>query len=439
MPPAYETYRRVQIEELSWLARLYNILLALVICAAVPWMLLARGHLKATPLDVSVFIRGADADNPSLMRCPAASSGEGEAVGVVDTEACVEWDWLELIDSSPSHVFVVTHVSEELQRRGCPRSALRCGATPLWRGVRNASYVLAGPEHMRLVFEHRADDVSIAAAATHFEGGPDVVPNRRVESIEGLLLGPEDCVSESARWASFGRRGEEEGGTRPSLRVRSRNGHDVFAVTDILAATARGTGDGDGPLLTPERRRRGVHIDLSLQYSNLWLDGGGSGRDNTDPEGAVSATWGWAVFGAFTRLWRRAVPTPGPLRYTMCATLKEGASSSGALFIQTAESSRMFPDPAAVDDSPDTAHEATIPRSLREYRIVKELHGVMIHMRTGNSMLHAVDVYAALSFVATACSLLSLPYLVTETLMAVLLAIGKGGRWSSALLRGANG
>jgi hypothetical protein len=388
---AYETYRRVVVKELWWLNAMYWGLLATAIIAAVLWMFAAQGHLKAVPTSASVFIHGANADDPTRMRCSSVTTttAEGDAV------PCVEWDWLELIDTSASHAFITTYVVEQLQERACPRSVAHCDEVPLWRDVANVSYSTAGPEYMSLVLEHSPDGVA------------------SMESVRGRLL-PRDedgVVSDDERLAAFTTTHHASTvktavpPTDPADNVTSvvGNGYDTLAVLEILNSAGVPllyVPNGKVRQLPDEYRRRGLHVDLQLRYGNVWIDDATDDDDDDDVDdwvSSVSKTVGSFVSRVTSRL------LPSDLRYTYVASFKP--TTHGARMILTADSSRLL-----------------TYNGSSEARIVKSFYGVRIAVRSSGSELHEVDASAALRWLTGAATLLSWPFLVTELVLTLLSA-----------------
>lgn len=331
----YQTYVRVDLP-CPILGIVYYALYALVAFVVVPVMLLtSNGHTTTASTESVVFIRTAPLpveEEATKLRCDPSVLARGEN--------CTVFDWLEIVDSTSDSAFVTTYIEEVLEERQCARTQSRCvEGKPIWKAIDRIGYYTAAPQEMQLVIEHRArvrDASSQHYGALNMSGMPGF-----------LLMEPSTFAG---GWTA------------------THGGVDTFTLREILYAA--GIHSMSMPMNGADWdvARRGVHIDLSLTYTNI--------GDRPGRTGMAARRW------------------PSQAFYTYSCNLIP--HDLGARYIVSSSSSHFL------------RYNGTF-----ESRITRTHYGIHIHLQP-HGVLYEASWSAALRFAAGALSLLTVPWMVTE-------------------------
>eukprot|EP00933_Yihiella_yeosuensis_P069454 TRINITY_DN7600_c1_g2_i2.p1 TRINITY_DN7600_c1_g2~~TRINITY_DN7600_c1_g2_i2.p1 ORF type:complete len:448 (-),score=46.08 TRINITY_DN7600_c1_g2_i2:75-1289(-) len=254
----YATYRRCTLNS-KLLRYSYNTLTVILALYTLFNAIVSKEHLLQEELLNDHVLFSRIAESPlAKPRCSALNA----------TGLCVEWSWLEAVDSSSDRLFLATWAQEtlfvggpRLQRLGDQTSdggQRRTG----WQRTANQSFYVAQPEVWDLLLEHR-----LASSMGTWSG----------QDLHGFLRRRQD-LSEKVRdhvMKGVPKDPKVQFGTaldQADRRVRISIG-DLLASLDLeldqeceKCAAYNVTGEA------ARLRRTGVELDVTLFYSNLWFD-----------------------------------------------------------------------------------------------------------------------------------------------------------------------
>jgi len=338
----YQTYRRVNVE--GGIGRFYYIsLLAIVLVIILHMCGTNKSHLYfEDELDGAVWARLRQPPKGDLQCSP-------DTVGAI----CDYWDWLESFESGASETFITTFVQEKLQRRACPRMNASCSQN-MWQDDGEIEFYVASPEDFELVLEHHiienVQNKHFEIHSSHAEG--ILLPNDyppMAFTPTGLLYEPSHALKTFPN------------GTRDVTPLRELLGAAGVSLTDPVCESC---GDQSIQGLGRSLRRWGVHLDVTLVYSNMWY--------NLCP-------------------WFRT----GPARYAYI--VRYVPMPEGVRIIKTLPSSPYFPETAGNGET----------------RVVRRSYGIEIHYHQAG-LLGVSSGVSILAFIIGSITLLGVPWTLSE-------------------------
>lgn len=333
----YQSYRRVDINNRCLC---YSYYLLLMFCLSVIAAMVAfhQGHLAIRDTSVSRFLRTSEPDNwMHLSKCMYDD----------DKVPCVMWDWLEATEATREDIFVTVYVEDVLQKRVCPRSSRDCKSfSKLWDTVNQTAYFIAGASQLNIDVQQ--------TIIPHFPLGNG-----------GIVEKPNLCHAHGRSW------------TKPLARdvaTKLHGGDDKVKIMSFLWSSKQVT-------VSSEVAMSGLHVDVTMYYSNVW-------RDSKD----------WSSY-----LFPKEEAT-----YIFCIDADPEADK-GAQMIHTAGEETYFLQ---------RKDHKTI-KSSDESRVVRTHKGLHFRFRAIGRVAET-SWSSALLFVAGALSLLTIPWTIVELLLSLL-------------------
>lgn len=334
------------------------------------------------------------------------------------TVKCVFKDYLEIIEADSEQFFVTTSINQTVESRKKVDTSRH--VPDVWTRVDDASslFFTVAPELTRVSVDHRLTN----------EGFD-------VESSVGFLLTHDECQrlgrgSSSANevLSSFRSASEQELAEQHGRRLL-RGGHDVFKVDELLSAANISS--------VEQLRLSGAHLDVRYSFSNL-LGRFRAAAAAAQQQSFQRSSWLPSISDIFvlpseTVVYTVCVEAVRPLSAHFFFSSTDTQRARKKKLNHRKKSDKLQTQRDAEHDEEKEFSSAVAAEGKQgdgevELRRVFYHRGVRARFRVSGH-LGRTSASASLRFLASASSLLSLPYIAAEYLLSYIPAFGAEPKW----------
>jgi hypothetical protein len=352
---------------------------------------------------------------------------------------CEYWDWMELIESSTQQLHLTTAVQDVVEaRRKADETRGETRALSPWRPVSETSdfFFTVEPEHLPLRWTQRIS----------FGGGQNAASriSQDQQNIQGILTSFEVCeqLRAGAPLSSVG----STSSTAQNWLPLHGSGDDRFTLMDLLRVlpnasahyltTQQRAGDASGGYdLAESIARHGIELQVTSEFLNTIPR-----FDDVETSSSSSSISLMDRIAAHLRLNRYQ---SGPLQYLMCvkavSTLPPSSSSplesisvrattrSSGARIDARDVFSMFTAPADWSRKlPNVTSSMSKDLASKDLRLLRKTFGARIHF-SARVNFAVFDTATLLQFIGSTMGFVSLPWLLTETLIGLFGSFRRGG------------